>query len=124
LYIAVMRGLLTVILIFFVTGSCFALEPAPSRPASHSVSAKKLAPLLRCFKKVHPEDGTSFSQDEFEHQTLIRQLLKKPAVSSVQLFYYPANGTKQAEAIRLYTGNTHTNYNFIFHFLYPKHVFW
>jgi hypothetical protein len=119
-----MRGLLTIILLFFITGSCFALKPVPPRPASHSVCAKKITPVSRCFQKIHPEEDSSFSQDEFEHHTLIRQLLKKPAVSSVQLFYRSDNGIKQPQAIRLYTANTQTNYNFIFHFLYPKHVFW
>jgi len=122
LYIAVMRGVLTVIMIFFITSSCFALKPEPAQPAYHSVSEKKVTALTRYLNKVHQEDSSNVSQDEFEHPTLIRQLLNKTAVFSIQLFHHPE--IDSAAIVRLYTTCTQTSYNFIFHFLYPKHVFW
>lgn len=119
-----MRGVLTVILIFFITGSCFALKPEPAHAAYRSVSEKKVTALTRYLNKVHQEDSSNVSQDEFEHPTLIRQLLKKTAISSIQLFHHPEISSTDFQVVRLYTANTQTNYNFIFHFLYPKHVFW
>jgi len=119
-----MRGVLTVILLFLITSSCFALKAEPTLRAYHSVSKKKVTALTRFLSKIHQEDSSNLSQDEFEHPTLIRQLLKKTAISSIQLLHRQDSGTIQPEAISLYTANAQTNYNFIFHFLYPKHVFW
>lgn len=124
MYIAVMRGVLTAILILFITSSCFALKPEPPQLAYHSVSEKKVTALTRFFNKIHQEEQSSLSQDEFEHPSLIRQLLKKVGISSIQLFHHPEYGAIQPEAVQLYTANAQIHYNFIFHFLYPKHVFW
>jgi len=124
LYIAIMRGMITVILIFLITNSCFALKPEPSRPACHTVSEKKITALSRYLNKIHQDESSSFSKDEFEHPPLIRQILKNPGLFAIQLFDHPKPGSVLLESLRLYTANAQSHYNFIFHFLYPKHVFW
>lgn len=124
MYIAVMRGLLTVILIFMITGSCFAIKPGRNAAAFHSAVNKKKSALARFFSKNHSQESENINKDEFEHPTLMRQLVKKQVINSIQLFSRAQNRAASASPVKAYLANTQLNYNFIYHFLYPKHVFW
>lgn len=124
MYIAIMRSLLTVILIFFITNSCFALKPEATPAVYHAIKENKISAFARLFSKIPHEAPSSLSNDEFEYPTLVRQLQKKQVISCIQLFHRTQGKPLQSAAVPVYIANAQSNYNFIYHFLYPKHVFW
>jgi len=75
------------------------------------------------FHKVRPQ-SSNINEDRFEQPTYIQQLLKKQEIASVQLFQRTDNKLLQYYAAAVYIADARSNYKFIYHFLFPKHVFW
>lgn len=120
-----MRGLLTLFFILFLTKSSFAVKPGYAGPVLQKGKEKSTSVFKNIFEKVHPEDGSNFTGNDFEHPTLIQFSLKKhSAAPTVLLLRTVHKPILQDPLIKTYvlTGNYH--HQFIYHFLYPKHVFW
>ncbi|HEY0175103.1 MAG TPA: hypothetical protein VGC08_01915 [Pedobacter sp.] len=121
-----MRCLLTVTLLFLITGLCFASGPVSNQYAFRQGTAPKNQAIKLALSKTSSEDdASSLTKDDFEHPHLIQQVIKKYPVNSIQLFNRTVNLAIQDLSFKNYnSAGTTFNYNFIYHFLYPKHFFW
>lgn len=119
-----MRGVLSVFFIFFITKSCFASKPVKVQPAFQTGKEKKSCILQQLFEKLHKENETTFTGNSFEHPSLIQPLLKKQNIACIQLFWETNYKLNQDPLIKTYISTTELKHSFIYHFLYPKHVFW
>jgi hypothetical protein len=119
-----MRVLLTAFLVFFITGLCFANKPGSSRLRLCLAKEKKASLLSKFLSKTHAAENDSLSKDEFEQPKLSRQFYKKQLISCISLLHFTESRLSLKEVIRPYLANADFNTNFIYLFLYPKHVFW
>ena len=119
-----MRGVLSVFFIFFITKSCFASKPVKVQAAFQIGKEKKTCILQQLFEKLHPENETAFTGDNFEHPSLTQPLLKKQTIACIQLFWETNYKIDQDPLIKTYISTKELKHSFIYHFLYPKHVFW
>jgi hypothetical protein len=119
-----MRTLLIAFLIFFITGSCFANQSEGSRLSLCSAKQQRTSLLSKFLSKTQSAENDSLSKDDFEQPKLSRQFFKKQLVSCINLLYHTEAQRSLKEVIRPYLANADFNTNFIYLFLYPKHVFW
>lgn len=119
-----MRGVLSVFFIFFITKSCFASKPVKVQPAFQTGKEKKSCILQQLFEKLHGDHDSVFIGDSFEHPSLTQPLLKKQTVACTQLFWENSYKLIQDPLIKTYVSTGELKHSFIYHFLYPKHVFW
>lgn len=71
-----------------------------------------------------PEDRNIFRLNTTENRTLNRIQFSQFSPASIRLFDAAAIKYFRELNIRLYIADPAINYKFIFHLLYPKHVFW
>ncbi|MBB6500638.1 hypothetical protein [Pedobacter cryoconitis] len=119
-----MRRFLLIIVIFFITNSCFALKPGQTGSVCQPEKEIKPLSLHYLFKKPQLKDVSSLNGDDFEHSGTIQQALTKQPVVCLQLFYLPEDKLIRNSPLRTINLYTRFHYNFIYDFLYPNHVFW
>lgn len=99
------------------------MKRGTERPAYHSAHSKKVTALKLIFAKIPFGEGSNLQEDEFEHPTLLQQVLKPAPLSSFQLFHLLANPAQDGPAIVQPIARTNFKYQFIYNLLYPKHFF-
>jgi hypothetical protein len=114
---------LTIIFLFFIANSCFAMKTGKERPAYHAAPAKKVTALKLFCAKIPFGEGSNLTEDEFEHPTVLQQVLKPYPVSSFQLFHLLANAGQDGPVTTQAIVKTNFTYQFIYNLLYPKHFF-
>ena len=112
------------IIIFFITSSCFALKPGGIQPTCIQGLEIRLISIHNQFNKTPREDVSNLNEDDSEHPTLIQHGLNKQSVVCLQLFRQLGSRSVRNTPVKVYNGQTHFHYNFIYDFLYPNHVFW
>ncbi|WP_316780733.1 hypothetical protein [Pedobacter antarcticus] len=119
-----MRLILTVFFLLFIFNSCFAgkLESDAAIPISQKHITPKLISKFRTSST--PEDKHLFRLNTTENRTFNRIQFSQFSPASIRLFDAAAIKYFREPNIRLYIADPAINYKFIFHLLYPKHVFW
>jgi len=119
-----MRSILTVFFLLLIFNSCYARELESD--AAVSVSQHHITPkIISKFRMdSNSESKHLFRLNNTEHRTLNRIQFSQFSPASMRLFDAGAIKYLRAFSTRIYIGDPALNYKFIFHLLYPKHVFW
>jgi len=118
-----MRGFILMIFMLMCTAAGFAMKPEASQPAFHPAKVKHSSALSKLLSKFPSEEESSLNKDDAEHPTLVRQMLKKSVISSIQLFNRIENDSNESGELIPYPLDALCSTDFICRLLYPKHFF-